>query len=238
VPFVISNAKQATYIGAELVLEDVRDLTVPGSLVFESGAALNWRNGASIRGAGSIHVEKSATITVDGGICGQREEPSDFPECRQLFGRRTLTNKGTINLSGGSWDLGQGVVIENRGLLEVNEGVSAEQANTLSGEDSWELHNTGRVRKTGSSFAYLSGDFRNDGAIQIDAGSLRVGSDTYDTPETSSSGSFDIAARAELWWSGLSPGRAASRPISSHLRACVPSTESPASRLGKRAINA
>jgi subtilase family serine protease len=88
-----------------------------------------------------------------------------------------LTNEGSVVLEAGGLYLGQNGLLQNKGNFEVKDGTYISLTDNLTRQT---IVNKGTFLKaSGSGTANINVNLRNEGKVQIEAGTLRVNGDYY-----------------------------------------------------------
>jgi hypothetical protein len=91
--------------------------------------------------------------------------------------RRKLTNEGSVVFEAGTLYLGQNGLLQNKGTFEVKDGTYISLTDNLTRQT---IVNKGTFLKaSGSGTANINVNLRNEGKVQIEAGTLRVNGDYY-----------------------------------------------------------
>jgi hypothetical protein len=152
-------------------------LTVTGTMNWTAGTMGDDRSGS-----GMTVIAQGATLNLS-------------TQAIKIFGARTVTNNGTINISGvgsGFGFCGHEFIINNAGTIDFGEGASFTVCNGSPGT----INNTGTLKKSsGSDVTMLTHALNNNGAVEVLSGELRLG--TFSN-NTNSSGTFNVAPATTL----------------------------------------
>jgi hypothetical protein len=166
--------------GAVLVTDGVAQVqgaVTFAHLVFGSGGQLSGTHtlagdirwvGGSWNGAGTTTIARGAQLTVTSGGHHDLE-------------RRLLVNDGTVVWDAGTLRGGSGTAYTNNGLW-LDQTAGNTEINRAYGGHDGEFVNTGTYRKTAGSVTTFAHTLRNQGLVEVDAGTLRLaGSTTHAT---------------------------------------------------------
>jgi hypothetical protein len=133
-----------------------------GTITVSNATTLNWTNG-SLTGTGNLLVASGGTLGADTTL-----------NYLFLYGGRTLTNNGTVTVSGTNYlyynDCSVAGAFNNAGTLTFSSDAFVYDP---CGGTFFPLHNTGTVQKTGgtgTSYIYVTMD--NPGTISVQTGTL------------------------------------------------------------------
>ncbi|MFA0735322.1 MAG: hypothetical protein OGMRLDGQ_001822, partial [Candidatus Fervidibacter sp.] len=139
--------------------------TLTGSGKMQVEGLMEWRQYGKMEGQGE-------TVVVSGG---QMKVGSSGGYYVTL--RRKLTNEGSVVLEAGTLYLGQNGLLQNKGTFEVKDGTVISLTDNLTRQT---IVNKGTFLKaSGSGTANINVNLRNEGKVQIEAGTLRVNGDYY-----------------------------------------------------------
>jgi subtilase family serine protease len=146
--------------GSRMVLIGL--LTGSGKMQVEG--LMEWRQSGKMEGQGE-------TVVVSGGQ--MKVGSSGWA----VYLRRKLTNEGSMVFEAGTLYLGQNGLLQNKGTFEVKDGTYISLTDNLTRQT---IVNKGTFLKaSGSGTANINVNFRNEGKVQIEAGTLRVNGDYY-----------------------------------------------------------
>jgi subtilase family serine protease len=138
--------------------------TLTGSGKMQVEGLMEWRQYGKMEGQGE-------TVVVSGGQ--MKVGSSGY----YVTLRRKLTNEGSMVLEAGALVLGQNGLLQNKGTFEVKDGTYISLTDNLTRQT---IVNKGTFLKaSGSGTANINVNLRNEGKVQIEAGTLRVNGDYY-----------------------------------------------------------